>query len=200
LLGIPVFYQTFQFFVGRFGLANLELIAKYVPYTTGKKILDLGCGPASYTHLFSCQDYLGIDIAWEYIRYSRNKYPDYKFIKCNFLDLEEYSVGEANHKFDVILANGLLHHLDDKTASEYLLKAKSILNDGGYLIAIDGCIYQMQSRLRRFIVLSDRGKFVRTPEEYLSLAYKSGFTKCNSKLEERILAIPYSLFTMSLQA
>ena len=61
LLSVPFIYNTFQATLGKFGIAKLSLFAKYLPYTPGMKVLDLGCGPASSCMIFRPEDYLGID-------------------------------------------------------------------------------------------------------------------------------------------
>ena len=73
--------------MGIFGRAKLVLFSKYMPYTPGVKILDLGCGPATNTYLYCPGDYLGIDISDRYIKSAQRQFPNHKFMCCDLTKL-----------------------------------------------------------------------------------------------------------------
>jgi len=65
------------------------------------------------------------------------------------------------------------------------------------MICFDGCTHEKQSTLRRKIVLSDRGKYIRNPSALFHIAQSAGFSGL-SIVEDDIYAIPYSLLVLSL--
>ena len=83
---------------------------------------------------------------------------------------------------------GLLHHINNLTASQFLADAFSLIQPNGILVTFDGCIHGSQSRLRRNIVLADRGQYIRSQNDYMNLATNAGFT-VDSWLEEKIYSI-----------
>ena len=186
-LNLGVVYNLFIFITGNFGYAKLYLFAKYLPYSPGRKILDLGCGPGTNTQYFKALDYLGIDIYEPYIKKAASDYPDYQFYCENFLNLSN----EYNNSFDVILMSGLLHHLPDSIVIQFLEKSYAVLREGGSLIAIENCLVPEQSPLKRKVILLDRGEFVRTSAELDALLSKSQFSRQIS-IEDNLLLIPYT--------
>lgn len=195
LLAVPRLYEIFQAFVGKLGFSRLYLYSKYLPYTPGLKVLDLGCGPGTCTHLFQKEDYLGIDIDDSYIKYARTKYQDYQFQLVDFSSSSLSSIPRAS--FDLIFAYGLFHHLDDETARKFLSNAHTALKLGGRMVCIDGCTFDGQTLLSRRITLADRGKYIRDPQILQSFAVEAGFI-ANIVLEKSAYSIPYSLMVMSL--
>ena len=192
LLSFPPIYNLFQFLVGKCGLSQATLFAKYLPYLPGKKVLDLGCGPGTCSHYFDPQDYLGIDNNSSYIKHAQKKYPRHTFLCGDFDEL----VDQNNlFNFDIIFAMGLFHHIDDQTALRFLTTINTLLSIGGTLITFDGCYYSQQNIIRRKIVLSDRGQYIRSPNAYLELARQAGFT-ADHWLEEDIYLIPHSMHVM----
>ena len=196
LLGTPFFYQLFSSSVGLFGLSRLKLYAKYLPYTPGVKILDLGCGPASSVKFFKSNDYLGIDVSNEYINKAKSCHPDYNFQNIDFSTLNKASMLVPVGGFNLILAYGLIHHLSNDPVELFFDKAYEVLAPGGHMVCFDGCLHENQSTVKKKIILADRGKFIRTSREYASLAKKSNFV-CECTIEEKALLIPYSLHIMS---
>ena len=196
ILSIPLVYQLWQALIGYFGLTRLRLYANYLPYTPGLSVLDLGCGPGSATRFFNKNDYLGLDISQDYIHHAIKKYPDHKFKVDNFLSntfLEQYF-----NSFDLIFAMGLLHHLDNKVASQFLSQGFKLLRNGGNMICFDGCTHVGQTKISRMITLADRGKYIRTPQAYVDLASNAGF-QTRYSIERRAYAIPYGLIVLSLK-
>ena len=187
LLSIGTAYNTFIYLIGKFGFARLYLFAKYIPYCPGTKVLDLGCGPGTNTEFFQPADYLGIDISEAYISKARQAHPGFNFACDNFLDLDE----SFNESYDLVLMSGLLHHLNDEMFMEFMAKSYALIKKGGRLIAIENCLHQKQSKLKRKLILMDRGKYVREVEHTRRLIEQTDFNSQIS-IEEDLLMIPYS--------
>ena len=130
------FVQIFVFSVGRFGLSRLNLYSKHLPYTAGVKVLDLGCGPGTSTHFFRKEDYLGIDIDKDYIDAAKSRYPNYSFECTDFTLLTPQSHLVPSDGFDLILAYGLMHHLDDDLCQKFFEKSNELLQQMGTLYVL----------------------------------------------------------------
>ena len=196
LLAIPYLYNAFQAFVGKFGLTRAYLFTHYLPYCPGVKVLDLGCGPGTCSHLFNSLDYIGLDLDSNYIDFARRKYPNHSFYLADFAS--ESLPFLKSCSLDLVFAYGLFHHLEDSTAIKFMSNAFKLLKPGGRMISFDGCTYPGQSALARRTTLSDRGKYIRDPQQLEEFASKAGFHSL-STVESSVYAIPYSLLVLSLQ-
>lgn len=197
LLGIPFLYNAFQSVVGKLGKSKLKLFSKFLPYTPGKSILDLGCGPGTNAILFQPKDYLGIDTDEAYVDSAQKNHKEYRFSNQDFCALTRSDNMVPNAGFDLILANGLMHHLPKNLATQFFLKAQELLASGGYLLTIDPCIHDKQSGLKKRLILSDRGKFIRTPSELLEISSSAQDLEVTAFIEEDCLLIPYTHLILS---
>lgn len=77
---------------------------------------------------------------------------------------------ESLPSFDIVLAIGLLHHLDDAVAVDVMQLAAKALQPGGRLLTIDPCLDVSQSPIARLLIRSDRGQNVRDKVGYEGLA------------------------------
>ena len=93
--------------------------------------------------------------------------------------------------FDLVMAIGVIHHLNDAQAAKLFELARRVLRPGGRLVTFDGCYVPRQSRIARWMLAHDRGRFVRTQEEYLRLA-SAHFSKVESQIRHDLLRIPYT--------
>ena len=193
LLSVPIIYQGFQATVGKLGLTREFLYARYLPYTPGIRVLDLGCGPGTSTGYFQSGDYTGLDISNEYLEYARKKFPTHRFVCEDFLLHENHE----HDTYDLIFAMGLFHHLPDELTKEFLRKALTLLPHGGRLVSMDGCTYPGQSRISRSIVKNDRGRYVRDSSTLIKLAESAGFD-VHARIDTKAYAIPYSTLVLSL--
>ena len=83
-------------------------------------------------------------------------------------------VGEVNldkeaGNFDVVIANGVLHHLDNQEAEQLLRLAGEHLRIGGVFVSLDPVVVPEQSRLARMVISNDRGNWVRDVNGYSKL-------------------------------
>ena len=75
-----------------------------------KRVLDVGCGPGTNARWFLHCDYTGVDLNPAYIDYARRRY------QRNFVVADVTAGAFASEQFDFVLANSLLHHIDDENA------------------------------------------------------------------------------------
>jgi SAM-dependent methyltransferase len=150
-------------------------------------VLDLGCGPGELVDHVGDVRYVGIDVSAEYIARARHA----------FGDRAEFRVGDATRldqdlrDFDVVLAFGVLHHLDDQSALRLLGGAKAALGQGGRFVSVDPAAISDERTAARLLVSWDRGRHVRGPSEYKRLA-KSVFGWVQCDIRRDLLRIPYT--------
>jgi len=130
-------------------------------------ILDIGCGPADILAYLPNIEYWGFDISEQYIERAGNAFGTRGHFRCKQLQVDDL---DELPKFDVALAIGLLHHIDDQVALNVLQLAYQALKPGGRLLTVDPCLEPSQSFIARFLVRHDRGQNVRDKGEYEALA------------------------------
>jgi len=157
------------------------------------RILDIGCGTGSILQFLPENvHYVGFDLNPDYILTARKRYGQRgKFLNARIEALSDLKEGA----FDIALASGVLHHIDDKEAAAAIRSAYEILRPGGNLVTLDPAYVAGQPWLARGLISRDRGKNVRTPESYLELTQKH-FPKVESWIVSDLLRIPYTHFVM----
>ena len=120
-----------------------------------RRVLDVGCGPGMNTALFSQADYLGIDINPKYIESARRRF-DRKFLVA---DATTYSA-PPDARFDFILVNSFLHHIDLPETRRVLANLATLLTEDGHLHSIE-VVMPEKPGLARALARWDRGRFAR---------------------------------------
>ena len=192
VLKIPAAYRLFRWLVG--GKSSWKIyLTEYVKPVPGEKILDLGCGPADVLSYLPAVSYTGLDISPEYIRSAEKRFGARGHFLCGDAGLA--TIQAAPDHFDLVLATGVIHHLDDAEAANLFDLARRVLRPAGRLITYDGCYVPQQSRLARWLLARDRGKFVRTRDDYLQLA-SAHFAQVETYLRHDLLRLPYTHLIM----
>lgn len=191
-LGISWVYRAFQSVAG--GKGRSIYVHEYLQPRPGMRVLDIGCGPGNIlNHLDKSVDYTGVDLSSAYILHAKRNFGT----RGRFLNesVSNLVVRESN-SFDLVMANGLIHHLDDPDARSLLHIAKNALKPDGRFVSLDGCFAEGQSRLARLIVSCDRGQFVRTLQQYIELA-KQYFPTVQYHVRHDLTTLPYTHLIMS---
>ena len=190
VLRLPMAYRLFRRLVG----GDLDqYVAEYVQPRPGDKVLDIGCGPGDMFGALRGVDYLGLDISREYIEAAERRFGALGRFLCT--DIGVASIEAERGQFDLVLATAILHHLDDERARRLFELARAALRPDGRLITYDGCYVPEQSHLARWILNNDRGKFVRTLDEYVQLASEF-FPNVQTHIRHDLLRIPYTHLIM----
>ncbi|MDB5049474.1 MAG: Methyltransferase protein [Fibrobacteres bacterium] len=192
LLASPAVYDFFQDLVGA-RRARLRWIRECLKPFAGARILDIGCGTAELLKLLPSDiEYTGFDMSPAYIEAARRRYGDRGRFTCERAGVFEASAadGPASGGFDIAMAFGVLHHLDDEEARQVFLGARKALKPGGRMVTFDPAFVPDQSVLARFAASRDRGRNVRSPEAYAALG-RAAFPEIAVSVWHGALRIPY---------
>src|SRR3546814_111974 len=186
VLSHPFVYSSFQSLMGAHAVRQ-KFVAEFVRPSEGMSVLDVGCGPADILAYLPELTYYGFDVSASYIAQAQRKFGRRGKFQNKQLLLADLNTLPS---FDVVLALGLLHHLDDAVATELMQLVFKALKPGGRLLTIDPCLHPEQSMIARFLVNHDRGQNVRNKAGYEKLA---NIVFNSSRVEIRHRAwIPYT--------
>jgi cyclopropane fatty-acyl-phospholipid synthase-like methyltransferase len=190
ILSHPAVYDQFQMLMGSDRIRR-ELVAEHIRPFAGMRLLDIGCGTARILDYLPELSYHGFDLSHKYIDEAVARYANRGVFRCA---LVEEATLQGEPPFDLVLAVGVLHHLDDKSTQQLMQLAKFALKDGGRLVTIDPCFDSEQNPIARFLVSQDRGQNVRSGELYRQLALNA-FSQTEGVVRHRAW-IPYTHWIM----
>lgn len=195
VLSVPWVYRALQGALGS-SRSRLEYIQTYVRLMPGAWVMDLGCGPAHILDLLTDIHYVGVDVSPRYIREAQMRYGRRGEFLCR--SVTEYAT-ERPGSFDVVMANGVLHHLSDEDAVALFRVAHSALKCGGRLVTMDPCFVANQSRIAQWMLRNDRGRYVRRQDQYAQLV-PSNFARVEQHVRHDLMRIPYTHLIMVCEA
>ncbi|HEX8235077.1 MAG TPA: class I SAM-dependent methyltransferase [Abditibacteriaceae bacterium] len=185
VLSLPAAYRAFRTLVS----GNLpHFVREYIPAKAGDRVLDIGCGPGDILMFLPDVHYVGFDSEPTYIQAAQRRYGKRGEFFCERVSR---STLEEHGAFDIVLAIGVVHHLDDGEAVQLFELAHSALRSGGVLVTLDGCYVAGQSPFARRMLDNDRGQFVRNEEQYMALASQV-FSECKAAIRHDLLRLPYT--------
>jgi len=186
ILSSPMVYELWSSLVGG-ERGRRRVVRDHVRPRPGARVLDLGCGPGELVDHLGDVQYVGVDISTGYIARARHA----------FGDRAEFRVGDATQldddlrDFDVVLAFGVIHHLDDQSALRLFSGAKAALGPDGLFVSVDPTVLPDDRTAARLLASWDRGDYVRGPAEYKQLAV-SAFEDVRCDVRRDLLRIPYT--------
>jgi len=194
LMAFPDVYSRVTLFLR--GKKRVQyFVDQYVRPGNGDRFLDIGCGTGDILFFLPDVDYYGFDLNRSYIEMAKSRFSSRgKFF--NRPVSRDILKGEKN--FDIVLAMGILHHLDDDKARELFELASRLLRPGGRLVTYDGCYTENQSGLARFFLWLDQGNFVREKSAYENLA-RHAFSSVETHVRNDLLTIPYTIIILECE-
>ena len=187
ILSVGRVYDSFQDLSGA-RRARRRFADEYIRAAPGHRILDIGCGTAAILEHLPGVEYWGFDLSRDYVETARTRYGARGNFYCS--DISEVNLQKLP-RFDVVLALGVLHHLDDAGVLTLLRLARTAFGETGRLITWDPCYVDRQSVLRRLIIGMDRGRNVRDELGYQRLC-EAVFGRVHGHIRHDLLRIPYT--------
>ena len=171
IISTPFIYNLVQFVAGA-KLYRERMITNYIRPFDGCRILDIGCGTGEYVdHIKNhCKnfEYYGFDGEESYILSGQERYKNEPNVHLYHKLITEEVVKDFND-FDIVIATGVMHHLDDALVVSLLKLAKLALKKNGRLITYDPGKYDDITFIENFFVKNDRGRSIRFEKEYAAL-------------------------------
>jgi SAM-dependent methyltransferase len=152
LLEQTVVYSLWQ---APFAAAKLAPVLAHNDIGSARRVLDVGCGPATNTHLFAHADYLGIDVNPDYVKHARRKH-NRRFVVADATTYDD----PAGTGFDFILVNSFLHHMDTPSTNKILNRLQSWLSPDGHIHLLELVSPEGRS-IAQLLANWDRGKYLR---------------------------------------
>ena len=146
-----------------FAAEKLAPVLAHNDIRQARRVLDVGCGPGTNTHLFGHADYLGIDINPGYIEHARRKH-NRRYVVADVTTYEEAAGGE----FDFILINSFLHHIDTPSAHKILERLRFWLSPDGHMHILE-LVAPGDRSIAQLFASCDRGEYPRPLGEWREL-------------------------------
>lgn len=166
--GIPWVFQTLRYW----GLGGFDFGPAYQRLNVGENdvVLDIGCGMGdSMKHLKSFQRYYGFDTDSRAIETFRKKYPASNIVLNNRICTAE-DIRQLQPTKCILI--GLVHHISDNDA-QTLLKSLSEASQLKGTVTLD-TVYISGRWVSNAFAAADRGRHVRTTEQYRQLFNSAG--------------------------
>jgi SAM-dependent methyltransferase len=188
VLSLPIVYELWSRIVGGEHGRSI-FVREHARPGANARVLDLGCGTGELlNHLPKSVSYIGIDISPEYIARANTRLRTHAEFRVGDATIIDY---DGPDNFDLVIAFGVLHHLDDTQVGALFTNAIDKLAPRGRTVTVDPVFAPGQSRVARMLMRRDRGQHVRTQEAYVALADPI-FRSVQSSVYHNLLRIPYS--------
>ena len=164
ILEIPIVFHYQQKICNNYE----NILAEFSNYLkcTDKKIIEIGCSTgfcANEIIDMKNNNYTGVDIERNYIEQAKKLFPD-----GNWICQDARNLSFNDNTFDIVIFNGVVHHMDDDLFKGCLKEVKRIVKGSG-VILISEPVFNYKDILSTLFLKLDRGKYIRKSEEYEKL-------------------------------
>ncbi|MFH1388440.1 MAG: class I SAM-dependent methyltransferase [Patescibacteria group bacterium] len=178
LSDIPFLWVLFE---SVFGADRQKQILYKSVYKPRYKILDFGCSVGNTTAAFTDFDYWGYDIDPKCIKYAQKRWE--RFSNVHFICGDILKKELAPESFDFVLFAGTGHHLNDIEIIPIFNELIRLLKERGELWFFDITRPNKNSPLTaRILARIDRGRYLRTPEEYRKIIDELKFIRVSEEM------------------
>jgi SAM-dependent methyltransferase len=186
-LKVPSLYNAFQAVVGGPALRR-RLFRNHVRSKPGDKVIDIGCGSAPALQWLARVEYIGLDINPDCIALAQRTYGNRGAFVVG--DPQSFRGDWRFKDADIVMAIGVLHHLDDEDAAYCIQFAYDALKGKGRFVCHEPCWIPNQGAISKFIMSTDRGRDIRTEQQYRQLSGRV-FNKVDAWVDTKPMRIPY---------
>jgi 2-polyprenyl-3-methyl-5-hydroxy-6-metoxy-1,4-benzoquinol methylase len=160
ILEFSIIYDLLMDLLGRKKGVTIY-VNEFVKPKPKTKILDVGCGTSYILNLLPNDvDYTGFDLNEKYIADNKLKYPTSTF------SVARADTFITNEKYDIVLCNALVHHLDDSDINILFNNIKKFLKPDGRLIILDPVRVEKPHFFAKFLMDNDRGRNIKSEKGY----------------------------------
>lgn len=160
ILELPLSYRLWQ---APFAEAKFAPVLRHNDLDGVRRVLDVGCGPGTNAPKFAKAEYVGIDVNPRYVEDARRRYGrDFRVA-----DATEFSV-PAGERFDFILVNSFLHHIEDAQVRDLLANLRDALSADGHIHVLE-LVLPPRPGMGRMLTRLDRGDHARPIGRWRSL-------------------------------
>lgn len=157
----------------------------------GETVVDIGCGPGGILrYLPPTIKYIGFDISEKYIEAARKRWGSRGEFVVGTAESISQRFSTSPLQADLVLCNGVLHHLDDIEVLKVLDFARQVLGRRGRFVVLEPTYLLHQTRLSKFIMSRDRGQNIRSDNEWRRIL-SSAFHLCDTRVLTGLIRIPY---------
>ena len=188
-VGRPPAYKFHQLLFGASKMRKI-LSKHYIKSDKNTRVLDLCCGTCDIIPYLEFKEYVGVDLNKKYILHNKAKFASITNASFYCADVNAF-IEENNTKFNVVLLLLAMHHIDDASLKTLLKNIFRALPTHGRLVTIDGCRESNITLFEKYLFDNDRGKFIRTKEEYIEI-FLSIFKDYQYTISRDLYHIPYN--------
>ncbi len=188
LLSTKLGYTTFRRLI-KADRSMQRLIDEHFKPRSGARVLDVGCGTGDLARLLPACVYVGVDHNPAYVgdEAASGRQDGATFVNADLSQLGELDIGQ----FDVAVALGVIHHLDDDLAVSVVAAVRDRLAPGGRFVTVDPAFHPEQRTTARLLMALDRGRFVRHPGDYERLL-RTSFSQVDVAIRHDLNPFPYT--------
>ena len=194
LLDLPRAFDLDQRLIGAPKSKQL-FVDGYVRAKPGDQVLDLGCGTGALLRgLQQGVEYVGVDVDRAYVERARERFRGRGTFVC-----ADVTAFRPSTRFDVVIAYGLLHHLDDEHLRRTLEVARDALDAQGRAVFAEPCSTPDQGPLERALMNHDRGAHIRSADRYVD-AMREFFAEVAADVVAGTYRIPFTIVVLEARS
>ena len=133
---------------------------------TGNNILDIGCSTATCAgQIIDMKNnyYVGVDIDPKYVELAKKMHPH-----GHFLQQDARSLPFEKDFFDLVMFNGVWHHMEDDLIRSCMKEVSRVLRPTGAVVVSEP-VFRRDWPVSTWFLENDRGKYIRDRTGYRAL-------------------------------